>query len=450
MATKTVALINTNRLKPAPAPVGLDYLAAELKQKCHEVHILDLAHVRNIRQAVKDFFSKIKPDLVGITIRNLDDVVYNLFLAEEIKPIIDLVKRSTDAQIVLGGSGFSIAPEAVLEYFSLDLGIAGEGEASLAMLVDVIGDKEKYEEIPGLVWKNERGFRKNPIGMSDVNAYALEKRCVVCHKTYSYKKGTRGGAGVQTKRGCANKCIYCVVPNIEGEKVRLREPGKIAEEIESLQSRGISRIFLADSEFNQPFEQAYSICEEFIRRGLESKIKWQAYLSPSETDIELAPLMKRAGCEFVYITIDSAVDSLLERWNKPFRQDQIRTTVEAFRKAQIDAVYCLCIGGPGETLETLMQTISFIQALKPIKLNFGEPPGLRVYPNTPLAELVKQEGFNKKNRNLRGSIECNENLLRPVYYLSAELGGLTHLIQAYRKIGEINHKVAKTLQNLGF
>lgn len=436
-----MVLVNPNRLQPAPAPVALDYLASELERHGADVRLLDLSHAGNVQKAISDFFAGVKADLVGISIRNLDDVVFNIFTAAEIKPIVESVKRSISCPLVLGGSGYSIAPEQALDYFGVELGVAGEGEEALVKLVDYADVPEKYCEIPGLLWRENGKIRRNPLGMADVNSFHLAKRGKVCYRDYMYKKGRRGGTGVQTKRGCSNNCIYCAVPNIEGSTVRLRDPKEIADEMENLVGLGVNRIFIADSEINHPKEHAMEICEEFIRRNFRNKLTWQAYTSPGQFDMQLAEKMKEAGCDMTFTTLDSGVDDLLERWNKPFRTKDIVQYVNACRQTGLGASYCLSIGGPGENMDTLLKTLGFVQSLKPITVTFGEPPGLRVYPNTPLAEIVREEGFSPSNPNLSGKIIGNESLLEPVYYLSSQIGALVPVIKAYRKLGELHHKL---------
>lgn len=421
-----VALVNPNRLQPGVAPIALEYLAAELESRQIGIRILDLCHARRPLDAIRAFFQDFHPDLTGITIRNLDDVVYDCFLAGEMKYLIDAIKRASDAPIVLGGSGFSIAPELVLDYFGADMGIAGEGEEALPMLLE-----GRYSEVPGLA---SRDGRRNPVGCVDVNSLHLAKRGRLDYPSYAYKAGKKGGAGVQTKRGCPNKCIYCVVPNIEGSQVRLRAPGIIADEIENLAALGVGRVFLCDSEFNYPMEHATGVCEEFIARGIQKKVTWQAYASPGEFNLELAKQMKEAGCDLLITTVDCGDDALLEGLGKPFRVEDIKTCINACRETDLNAVYCLTLGGPGETMDTVFKTLDLMRSLK-AKVTFGEPPGLRIYPGTPLEAIVREEGFSRSNPNLRGRIEGNENLLRPVYYLSHGMGLLVPMIQLRRKLG---------------
>lgn len=441
--SKLVALVNPNRLQPGVAPLALEYLASALERHGDTVRILDLCHVRKPNDAIHTFFQETKPDLIGITIRNLDDVVFNCFLAEEMRPLIAEIRRASNAPIILGGSGFSIAPEMLLDYFGVDLGIVGEGDEALPMLLDNLGSMDKYPQIPGLLWREESTIRRNPIGCCDVNALRLAKRGKIDQSAYSYSKGRKGCAGVQTKRGCSNRCIYCVVPNIEGMMVRLRNPADIADEIENLSASGIKRVFLADSEFNYPFEHAMSVCEEFLSRRIQDKITWQAYASPGQFNAELAKKMKAAGCDLLITTLDSGDDAVLERLGKPFRTADAVSCVRACQAADLNAIYCLTLGGPGETMDTVMKTLAMMQSLKPAKVTFGEPQGLRIYPGTPLVDIVREEGFTKSNPNLHGPTEGNEDFLRPVYYMSRGMGILIPLIQTQRWIGHWHHRLVR-------
>lgn len=439
MSQKQVVLVNPNRLRPGVPPVALDYLAAELDRRGIGVRILDLCHARKPKQAIREFFRDFTPDLIGVTIRNMDDVVYNCFLSREMKVLVDDIRRYSSAPIVLGGSGFSIAPELMLDYFDVDLGVMGEGEEALCILAEK-PDLADLSDVPGLVYRTSDGIRRSCVRCAGLSSLRVAKRAWIRHSDYTYK-GRRGSAGVQTKRGCPNRCIYCVVPNIEGRTVRERDPKEIVDEMENLAAAGVKRIFLADSEFNYPREHAMGVCEEIIARNLRERITWQAYASPGNFDLRLANRMKEAGCDLLITTFDSGDDSMLERLGKPFRTEDIVTTVRATQEAGLNAPCCLTLGGPGETPETVLRTIQLAQSLKPMRVTWGEPPGLRIYPDTPLEEIVRREGFSPSNPNLRGKIKGNENLLEPVYYLSAGMGLLVPIIQAWRAVGCLHHRI---------
>ena len=429
-----VVLVNSNRWKQAIAPLAIDHLAAALEAKGISYEMLDLCLTRDPVGAIRRFFESRKPRLIGVSFRNLDDVLYGMSFLDDLKRTVELIRSAApESAVVLGGSGFSVAPEAILDYCGLDLGVSGEGEEALPLLCSHLGDAAAYPSIPGLVYRGEGGFVRNPQGAMSMDGFTLAGTSRPGFKLYHSGGETIGSVGIQTKRGCAGKCAYCVVPNAEGRCRRLRPPGIVVDEIEESVKLGATRFFIADSEFNEPERHAIAICEEIIKRGLESKMQWTAYTSCIEFSTALATMMKCAGCRLAIASFDSACDDVLEKLGKRHRRADIDVAMSAAQEAGLPIAYCPMIGGPGETLNTLLDTISFLTSHR-VKVTVTEPVGIRIYPNTPMADYVFNEGFESKNPNLWGMVKGNEDLLRPVYYISAGLGAYRSLALTWRRI----------------
>lgn len=441
MAADRIALINPNRWRPAVAPVAFEYLSSVLESEGIAVDVLDLCHSPKPEAEVTAHFKDHPVDLVGVTHRNLDDIHYGRFMASEICNIIHLIENSTDAPIVLGGSGFSICPERLLDHCGIDLGITGEGEVSLMMLAKTLGDKSAYARIPGLVYRNGGAFIRNPVGTADLGSVCLSGRTKVDYSHYVWKGGKKGGTGIQTKRGCPQECIYCVVPAIEGRTMRLRPVSDVMAEIETLLGLGVSRIFICDSEFNYPEDHAKAICQEIIDCKLGHRIAWYAYMAPKPFSLELSKLMVEAGCKLAIFTIENANEKMLQRMRKDFSQDDIRQTARLGRESGLTFSYCTMFGAPGETMSTILETLDLMREVKPTSVTFWDPPGLRIYPNTLLADVVRAEGFHRRNPNLHGRIEGNEDFFEPVYYLSAQIGVLAYPVKAWRKLGRLRQRI---------
>lgn len=110
------ALVNTNRIKPSIAPIGLEYVAEALYAAGHHVEVLDLCWADDWNSAIASSLDKTSFDLVGITLRNTDDCAFTSrqsFL-DEFVDMVNTIRKHTDALIVLGGVGFSVMPEQVL------------------------------------------------------------------------------------------------------------------------------------------------------------------------------------------------------------------------------------------------------------------------------------------------------------------------------------------------
>lgn len=415
-----ILLINPNSIKPLVGPIGIDYLVHYLKRKRFKVNILDLAFFSEHRSAIRQYFQDSEADVVGISVRNTDDCYFASqdFFIPRIKELVGEVKRWTDAPVVLGGAGFSIMPQRIVEFCGADFGIKGEGEKSLAELARSLVYGEEYTAIPGLIYHSQNSIRSNRPSFLNLNELDYVEREAVNNERYFIE----GGQGnIETKRGCDKRCIYCADPAAKGKKIRLRSPQSIVSEIESLLARGINCFHFCDSEFNNPVSHALSICEEIIGSGLSKQIKWYTYACPVPFSKDLALMMKKAGCVGIDFGVDSGNDTMLTSLGRDFVVQDIARTARICHTVGITFMYDLLLGGPGETRETVKETIMLMKELGPHRV--GVSLGVRIYPGTKLAEIANSEGVSTDKCNLSGWIENNEDFLRPIFYLSSEMGG---------------------------
>jgi radical SAM superfamily enzyme YgiQ (UPF0313 family) len=414
-----VLLVNPNQMKPPVAPLALDYLASALKKNGFQVDLLDLCFSNDISLDIESYFARNDVMAIAVTLRNTDDtyLASQDFCIDRYKAVIDLVKANTDSPIILGGSGFSIMPQAILSYYDLKLGIWGEGELSLPLLVGRIAAKHEFHDVPGLVYRTPEGFQVNKPKYLDLSRIATPERDVVDNRRYFIE----GGMGnVESKRGCPEWCIYCADPVGKGKKLRLRSPKSVADEIEALLGKGIDHLHFCDSEFNISENHARDICLELVERGLGDKIRWYAYASPKPFSKELATLCNRAGCAGIDFGVDSGCDAILRRLGRDFFVQDLRRTAEICHQEGIIFMYDLLLGGPSETRESMRETIETMKRLSPDRI--GVSFGVRIFPQTKLAALVKRQGLLKENPNIRGKVVGNDNFFAPVFYLSSGLG----------------------------
>ena len=412
-----ILLINPNRMQPPVAPIALDYLASSLEDSGHRVDLLDLCFSSDPFADVRRYLSSNTVSVVAITLRNTDDTTFVTrdFFLPKIKDLAACIRGCTDAPIVLGGSGFSVAPEAILEFCGVDLGIWGEGERALSLLVDRLVKGGDCRDVPGLVYRSKEGFRRNPATYIDLDEMLAPRRDTIDNRRY-YREGGMGG--VETKRGCPRKCIYCADPLGKGINLRMRSPSSVVDEMESLLNIGVEHLHICDSEFNYPYMHARSICREIIDRGLGSKLRWYAYCSPTPFDEELCRLFLQSGCAGVNFGADSASDRILKTLGRDYTCEDVERTAEICRRCGLVFMYDLLLGGPGETRESLRESIEAMKRMSPQRV--GASLGVRVYPGTKLAKMILQQGPVATNPNLHG--ERNESFLAPVFYLLSELG----------------------------
>ncbi|MBN1897294.1 MAG: radical SAM protein [Spirochaetes bacterium] len=405
-----VLLINTNTIKPVIAPIGLEYVGEYLIKNKIDVFTLDL----NFENDIKNSIQKTRPDVIGVTIRNTDDCTFpgKGFFLPDLKKILEEIKKSTSSPIVAGGVGFSVMPGEILEFLELDHGICGDGEA----FYQFIKNYPAIENVPNLIYRKEGTLITNKVQYSDLSR--LNPKRVLFNNIRYFREGGQGS--LETKRGCNKACIYCADPVSKGCRIRLRDPESVCDEFQSLLKQNIHTFHLCDSEFNIPYEHASHICEAMIKKDLGKKIKWYAYMSPGPFDLDLAHLMREAGCAGINFGADSGSDKILKTYKRDFTANDLIRTGKDCKKAGLTFMFDLLLGGPGEDEKTCRETIDLMKEIKPDVV--GTAMGVRIYNHTGLADMIKEQGIISQNRDLYGVIENNDNFLKPIFFLSSKIG----------------------------
>jgi radical SAM superfamily enzyme YgiQ (UPF0313 family) len=413
-----LTLINTNRMTPPISPIGLDYIAGTARQAQIEVDIVDLCLADEPVKTLKDYFAGHSPQLVGLSFRNVDDCFWPSakWFVPDLAESVRIIKTMTDAPIVVGGVGFSIFARRIVKYTGADFGIRGDGENATVSLYNKLCTSRKFERVNGLIWRADGVIHNNKPAWPEPLSLPTN-RDVIDNLTY-FVKGGQGG--IETKRGCNRRCIYCADPLSKGTTLRLRNPSEIADEAQSLLNQGIDMLHLCDSEFNIPQSHAYSVCEEFNRRGLGKRLRWYTYMAVTPFDAELAKAMSKAGCVGIDFTGDSTSPSILKTYRQVHRKEDLASAVRLCKENNIKVMLDLLLGGPGETPETVAETIGFIKQINPDCA--GAPLGVRIYPDTEMACIVQAEGPLETNPNIRRKYTGPVDFFQPTFYISQALG----------------------------
>jgi radical SAM superfamily enzyme YgiQ (UPF0313 family) len=307
--------------------------------------------------------------------------------------------------VILGGSGFSIFPERLLELSGADFGIHGEGEMSLPQLITALRNGGKFEQIPGLVHRQGGRVISNPPRLfgSDTRLEAADRPAGLVEH---YLQNS-GMLNLQTQRGCAHACCYCTYPLIEGQTHRYRAPEDVAEEMSLLQAHGAKYLFIVDSIFNSSADHVAATCEAILRRGLA--LRWGCFLRPQGLTEDLMQLMARAGLSHVEFGSDSFCDSVLVSYEKRFTFADVLHSSQLARRHKIDYCHFLICGGPGETRQTL--EVAYRNSLLLPEAVVMAVVGMRIYPGTAIEEQARREGL----------ITDQTDLLTPQYYVAPGL-----------------------------
>jgi radical SAM superfamily enzyme YgiQ (UPF0313 family) len=413
-----LTLINSNRMRPPIAPIGLDYVATAARTEGIPVEVLDLGLAADAEAALTAYFARADPALVGVSFRNVDDCFWPsaTSFVPELSRLVARIRDLSSAPIVLGGVGFSVFAERLTVDMGADYGIRGDGEQATVRLYRAVVDKAGLEKVPGLVWRSSERIVANPPAWPDRPA-CPSSRDAIANGEY-FQRGGQGG--VETKRGCPRRCIYCADPLSKGAISRVRPPADVADEFLSLLGQGVEVVHLCDGEFNVPRAHALAVCEELTRRRLGGRVRWYAYAAVTPFDDELARAMSEAGCVGIDFTGDAGSDAVLSAYAQTHRKDDLARSVQACKKNGIACMVDLLLGGPGETPSSVAETIAFMKHLDPDCV--GAPLGMRLYEGTPAAAIVAREGPLEKNPAVRRRYDGPVDLMKPTFYVSASLG----------------------------
>ena len=384
---KKVLLVNSN-IEKAPYPVpplGLSLIAASL-EKQYEVKIFDGTF--QPAATLPGVLEKFRPNYIGVSIRNVDDVVIDssVYYIEQIKTdFIEPLKRYNNAPLILGGAGFSIFSREILEAFDADYGIIGEGEIAFGQLLNVLDEDGNPESINGVI-SRQGNSNRHQREKSDPKTLVLPFSGIDSHIDFEPYRA-RGSYPIQTKRGCAHKCIYCSYVAIEGRKYRLRPVKSIVDEIESIRDRlGDVMIEIVDSTFNDPTGHAEEICREVIGRNLKVRLRTMG-VNPGQLSGKLIELMQRAGFTQIDCTPDSASEEMLKNLRKNFNRKKLIEAAGLIKQFNMPTMWFFLFGGPGESNKTIDETFEFIDDyINPLDM-VHITQGVRIYPNT---QLIKR------------------------------------------------------------
>lgn len=363
-------------------PLSLGYLSAYLKLRNFEVEIIDGLNLDLSNQEIAQ--KCLEADLVGI---NCLSAYY-----PEVIQLCKLLKK-LNKTVIIGGPHASALPELTLQESGADYVVICEGEITFAELAEKIAAQQVTDDIPGVYSKNSTKLAIRPlIDNLDFLPFPdweqLDPR--------KYKCAPHGGiakafpiAPIASSRGCPFSCNFCASPKLWNKKIRFRSPEKVVDEIELLvNTYGVKEIHFVDDNITLKKPHITGICNIILKRKI--KVHWALPngIRVDNVNEELFSLMKKSGCYSVAFGIESGVQSILNNVNKKIDLKTIALAVNAAKKQKILTQGFFIFGMPGETPETMQQTLDFALRLPLDKAQFLL---LDILPGTPLWDQYKKE-----------------------------------------------------------
>lgn len=392
--------------------VSLAQMAAMLHPD-YSVEIVDAIALRMDWKEFEDLLRRKQPKyyITQVTAPTLTNDMYGAFLA-----------RSIGAKTIAFGTHVTPMPIPTMEaYPALDFVLRGEPELTLRELIDTLEGRvpegrirrlfedsdpgwfplnegetrnwpleEKLNRIKGLVWRHNGQVRVNIdrpfIRNLDDMPLPLHHLLPLYHYRAPMIRGPY--TFIVTSRGCTAGCTYCIKHVSYQYSIRLRSPENIVEEIRHLVDLGIRNIHMYADLFTISRDQVMGMCDLLIQEGI--KIRWTCNSRVDYVDREMLHRMAQAGCWLISWGIESANEQILKGVRKGYRLEQAPQALRWAKEAGIKNWGYFIIGLPGETEETIRQTIEFAKSL-PLDLalfHIAAP-----YPGTPFFFQVVENNW---------------------------------------------------------
>lgn len=281
--------------------------------------------------------------------------------------IIDFVRQYSSAVKIIVGGPFIATQHRILNesemnylYREIDADFyinSSQGEMALVKVINSIKKIEDIFRVENVAFKKNDKFIKNKI--------IKENNCLE-DNAVDWKLFSDCGkkmVAVRTAISCPFSCSFCSFPQHAGEFTYI-SPMRLYDELEQLNSSvDVNSVYFLDDTFNVPINRFKEILRLMANR--KWSFKWNSHFRCQYVDREMVELMKKSGCEGVFLGIESGNQSMLENMNKKSRIEEYYRGIELLREYEILTYASFIIGFPGETKETIKDTIQFIEKAKP-------------------------------------------------------------------------------------
>jgi radical SAM superfamily enzyme YgiQ (UPF0313 family) len=358
-----VLLVNPNRFRTPPAPpLGLEYLAARLIKGGHAVRLLDLCFSDDPSADVDRSVEEFRPDLAGITVRNIDSVRYidNEFFLDGIREVVHRLKAKHGIRVIAGGAALAADPEGIVEYIGADYGVTGPAD-------EVIND------VLSAISQGTPGSR---IIRGHYRTYSPVPRC---SSGIDYQKYLEAGGitGFETHKGCSSSCIYCIEADTP---VAFRKPEDVIREIAEFTEQGHRHFHLCDPEFNEDLDHSLAVCAALKQSGIQ--INWTAYMKPANFNQKLFRLMRETGVYLITLSVDSFKKC-------PLYWSDTEKIVFNARNSGIRVIVDFLTGFPYEDEDLLQWCLDFFRRLQPDRVNINTY--IRMYKSLKITRIIAQD-----------------------------------------------------------
>jgi radical SAM superfamily enzyme YgiQ (UPF0313 family) len=394
-----VALVNPPRFRGVPViredrceitdrgsvvpPYSLIQIASQLN---HDVWVID-ANGKNMgMNEVADALRKIEPDVVVIR--------FTPTTFDNDMKVAEVAKKLSSTTV---GMCWTLIPFAheILKTSPLDYYVVGDYEVCVSNLIDAIEVGEN--KMQGVAYLGDGEFIVDWSSPAfDYDSLPLPAYDMIAPLSNYYINTPHGSPFtiMYTSKGCPYSCIYCTVRRT---KWKGRSAESILSELRILKKiYNVRTVSFFDEIFTFDRNRVVELCERILKEDI--KLRWYCNTRVDKVDFELLRLMRRAGCRGISFGVESGSNEILKRAKKGATVEEAEEAVKNAKKAGIKTYLSFMFGLPGESWESVNETIEFVKRVKPngAQFNIAVP-----YPGTELYEECVKRGYVGKIMNWR-------------------------------------------------
>lgn len=370
---------------PDHPPMGLAYIGAVLEKENHNVRIID---IDADKISVDEFIRIIKCgfEIVGFTATTPT--------FHEAEKLSRLVKENTDAVTILGGIHATIDPNSCLKSDFFDFIVRGEGESTIVELVEKIQNKKDFSKVKGISFKKNKKIvhNENRELIKELDEIPFPARHLFNQQKYSYPDSLRKPVmPIITSRGCPHACTYCCTKLIFSKRVRFRNAKNIVDEIEELiKNYKVKEVHIWDDNFTLYKKRVFEIVKEIKKRNIKLKFAFPNGLRADQVDEDILRWLKQMGVYSLAFGVESGNQIILDNVKKGETLESMEKAYKLSKKIGFETWGFFMIGLPGETEETVNNTIEFAKKLNPDVAKFHI---LKPFPGTEIFEELKKKSL---------------------------------------------------------
>lgn len=373
-------------------PIYLAYLVAIVRESGYQVAFLDAILEELSIEQFADRVREIGPDVVVLEC-STPSINYDLQSAAAIKGV-----RPEARTVLIGSHPTVYHKEIMAENPAVDAICRGEFDYTVRDLVRALAEGRNWLEVPGLTWREGGEIRVNPDRplIEDLDQIPFPARDLV--DSPYYRQGTFRGkrcTTVVTSRGCPFRCTYCLWPNtLYGHGFRARSAGNVVDELEEcVKEYGVDEVYFDDDSMALDRERMLDICRLIVKRGIH--FEWISQCRVDSMDEEVLRAMKKSGCRYIRFGVESGSPRMLKLMKKGITPEKVMETFRLARKVGIRTQAFFLFGIPGETGETVRETIEFAKKLRPGSAQFAVAIP---HPGTELFATTTEKGWIRYSR----------------------------------------------------